>query len=101
MSWKPSRGSGICFTRIMERERNLGMKLLMAQYHPLPFMEYSKLYYHWLVAERNRQQQVSPKTAMSIEEIYGSEIPLSTLRNLEQHRELCYKPLQKLMPKNN
>ena len=99
MSWKPYRGSGICFSKAMERERELGMKLLKAQYHPLSFMEYSKLYYHWLVAERNRQQQVCPRTAQSIEEIYGQEIPQSTLRNLEQHKELCYKPLQRLMTK--
>ena len=82
MSWKPARGSGICFTKAIEREWELGMKLQMAQYRPLPFMEYSKLYYHWLVAERNRQQQVSPKTAQPIEKIYGTGIPAATLQSL-------------------
>ena len=98
MSWKPARGSGICFSKAVERERKLGMELEMAKYKPLPFKAYSKLYYHWLVAERNRQQQVCPRTAQPIEKIYGTGIPMSTLRNLEQHRELCYKPLQRLMP---
>ena len=98
MSWKPYRGSGICFSKAIERERELDMELELAKYKPLPIKEYSKLYYHWLVAERNRQQQVCPRTAQPIEEIYGTRIPATTLKNLEQHKSLCYKPLQRLMP---
>lgn len=98
MSWKPARGHGICFSNALEREMKLWIKLQEAQYHPLPFMEYSKLYYYWLVAERNRQKYTTPSKAQPIEEIYGQGIPASTLRSLEQHRDMCYKRLQKLMP---
>ena len=82
----------------MERERELGMELEMAKYKPLPLKAYSKLYYLWLVAERNRQQQVCPRTAQPIEKIYGTGIPMSTLRNLEQHRELCCSWANLLLP---
>lgn len=98
MGWKPYRGSGICFQRAMERERELWRKLVDAQSHPLPFMAYSKLYYSWLVAERNWQKYALLSDAEPIEKIYGQGIPASTLRSLEQHKKLCYKPLQRLMP---
>lgn len=100
MSWKPARGHGICFLKASERQLKLWGELQEAKYHPLPLMEYSKLYYHWLVAERNYQRCLSPSQAQSIEELYGTGIPASTLRNLEQHKKMCYKPLQKLMPNN-
>ena len=86
-------------------------------YHPVDFMQYSKTYYHWLVAERDLQKQISPSKAKNwlvaerdlqkqispskaknIEQLYGQMIQPSALRSLEQHRHLCYKPLQRLMP---
>ena len=56
-------------------------------YHPVDFMQYSKTYYHWLVAERDLQKQISPSKAKSIEQLYGQMIQPSALRSLEQHRE--------------
>lgn len=98
MSWKPARGSGITFENAFNREMKYRNLLCEYAYHPVGFMQYSKVYYHWLVAERDLQKLNFPNTAMTIEQLYGKQIPPSTLRNLEQHRHLCYKPLQKLMP---
>lgn len=67
-------------------------------YTAVGFMQYSKVYYHWLVAERDCQKLLSPSTAKTIEQIYGSLISPSTLRSFEQNKQLCYKPLQRLMP---
>lgn len=99
MSWKPSRGSGMTFLNASEREAKYRMKLAEYAIHPVGFMEYSKTYYHWLVAERDLQS-FTPSQALSLQQLYGRQIPASTLRSLEQHRDMCYKPLQKLMPKN-
>jgi hypothetical protein len=98
MSWKPARGSGITFDNASNRERKYRSMLVDYMYHPVDFMQYSKTYYHWLVAERDLQKQISPSKAKSIEQLYGQMIQPSALRSLEQHRHLCYKPLQRLMP---
>lgn len=99
MSWKPCRGSGINFRNASARETKY--RIMLAEYavHPVGYMEYSKTYYHWLVAERDLRS-FTPSQALSLQHLYGRMIPASTLRNLEKHRELCYKPLQKLMPQN-
>lgn len=99
MSWKPSRGSGMTFLNASKREAKYRMKLAEYAIHPVGFMEYSKTYYHWLVAERDLRS-FSSGTSQSLQQLYGHQIPASTLRSLEQHRDMCYKPLQKLMPKN-
>ena len=98
MGWKPCRGSGIMFFDAFDREMKYRNLLTDYQYNPVGFMQYSKTYYHWLVAERDFEKLNSPSTAKSIEELYGRIIPPSTLRSLEQHKTLCYKPLQRLMP---
>lgn len=98
MSWKPCRGSGIMFDNASNREQKYRSLLCDYMYHPVGFMQYSKTYYHWLVAERDLHNLNFPSKTKTIEQVYGSFIPLSTLKNLEQHRHLCYKPLQRLMP---
>lgn len=97
MSWKPCRGHGTAITDAVERERKYRDILYEYIRNPVGYMQYSKVYYHWLVAERDRQKQLSPSTAKTIEQIYGSLIPLSIIKSFEQHKQLCYKPLQKLM----
>lgn len=99
MSWKPCRGHGTAITDAGERERKY--RYMLYEYMSntaVGFMEYSRTYYLWLVAERDCQKLLSPSTAKTIEQIYGSLISPSTLRSFEQHKQLCYKPLQKLMP---
>lgn len=98
MSWKPCRGSGIMFEDAFNREMKYRCLLEEFKYKPVGFMQHSKTYYHWLVAERDYEKIAHPSTAKSIEQLYGTQIPPSTLRNLEQHKHLCYKPLQRLMP---
>ena len=98
MSWKPCRGSGIVFENAFNREMKYRCLLCEYTVRPVSIMQYSKDYYHWLIAERDLQKINSPSTCMSIEELYGTMIPANTLRNLEQHKKLCYKPLQQLMP---
>ena len=99
MSWKPCRGSGIMFDNAFNREMKYRCLLIDYQYKPVGFMQHSKTYYHWLVAERDLQKINHPSSAMSLEQLYGQMIPPSSLKSLEQHRHLCYKPLQSLMPK--
>lgn len=98
MSWKPYRGSGVVFQDAHNRESKY--RTILAGYlcNPASFMQYSKTYYHWLVAERDLEKVSTPLTARSIEELYGCGIPMSTLRSFEQNKSKCYKPLQKLMP---
>ncbi len=67
------------------------------QYKRVGYMEYSKTYYLWLVAERDLNKLNFPHLRIEIENLYGQMISPTTLRNLEQHKELCYKPLQKYM----
>lgn len=98
MSWKPCRGSGIMFENAFNREMKYRNLLIDYMYKPVGFMEYSKTYYHWLVAERDCQKLNFPSSAETIEQLYGTQIPHSTLQSLEQHKHLCYKPLQRLMP---
>lgn len=98
MSWKPCRGSGIVFEKAFNREMKYRNLLISYQYSPVGFMQYSKTYYHWLVAERDLQKINFPSSSKSLEQLYGQIIPHSTLQNLEQHKSLCYKPLQRLMP---
>lgn len=98
MGWKPCRGSGIVFSNAFNREMKYRNLLVDYMYKPVGFMQHSKTYYHWLVAERDLQKQNHPSTAKSIEQLYGQFLPASTLQSLEQNKHLCYKPLQKLMP---
>lgn len=96
MSWKPSRGHGIAFQNAFNRECKYRTLLQEYAYKPVGIMQYSKTYYHWLVAERDKQKSFS-ETKKSIEQLYGELIPSSVLRNLERHKSLCYKPLQEFM----
>ena len=97
MSWKPARGSGIMFENAFNREQKYRILLCDYMYKPVGFMEHSKTYYHWLIAERDLQKINHPSSAETIEQLYGKGIPQTTLRSLEQHKALCYKPLQRLM----
>ena len=98
MGWKPCRGSGIMFENAFNREMKYRWLLCDYLVKPVGFMQYSKVYYHWLIAERDLQRLNFPSSCESIEQLYGKGIPKSTLQSLEQHKSLCYKPLQRLMP---
>lgn len=98
MSWKPCRGSGIMFDNASKRERKYRELLWDYMEKPVGFMQYSKVYYHWLIAERDLQKINFPSSAEKIEQLYGRIIPPSTLRSFEKNKSLCYKPLQRLMP---
>ncbi|MCR4847349.1 MAG: hypothetical protein K5920_00655 [Bacteroidales bacterium] len=97
MGWKPARGSGITFNKVFNREMKYRNLLTDYQYKPVGYMEYSKTYYLWLVAERDLSELNFPHKRITIDDLYGQMISPTTLRNLEQHKELCYKPLQKYM----
>lgn len=98
MSWKPCRGSGIMFDDAFNREMKYRNLLIDYQYKPVGFMRYSKTYYHWMVAERDLRKISTPSSSKSLEQLYGQMIPQSAIKSLEQHKHLCYKPLQRLMP---
>ncbi len=95
---QPCRGSGIVFEKAFNRE--MKYRGLLSDYlvKPVCIMQYSKTYYHWLTAERDLRNINFPGSGVSLEQIYGEFIPKRTLQNLEQHKNLCYKPLQRLMP---
>lgn len=100
MGWKPARGSGIMFEKAFNREMKYRNLLTDYMYKPVGFMEHSKTYYHWLVAALDLEKiQFPTSDRKRIEEFYGMCISTNALRSLEQHRELCYKPLQRLMIK--
>jgi hypothetical protein len=98
MGWKPCQGSGITFDNAFNREMKYRCQLSEFRVHPVGFMQWSKVYYHWLVAERDMQRLQFPSSCESIEQLYGRCIDNSTLQSFEQHKELCYKSLQRLMP---
>lgn len=98
MSWKPCRGGGVVFKDAHDRELKYRAMLVGYLRNPASFMQYSKTYYHWLVAERDFEKVSNPLTARNINELYGCGIPMSTLRSFEQNKSKCYKPLQRLMP---
>lgn len=94
MGWKPYRGSGIGFEKAFNNELKYRMRLREIETHSVGSMEHSKTYYHWLIAERNLRK-FSPTLATTLEELYGELLSESTLKSFAQHKELCYKPLQK------
>lgn len=98
MSCKPGKGSGIVFQDAFNREMKYRGMLCEYSERLVGFMQYSKAYYHWLVAEKDLQKITLPYRCKSVKELYGELIPKTTLRNFESHKDLCYKPLQKLMP---
>lgn len=100
MSWKPARGSGINFQRASERERKYRNLILDSFSHPLPIKDFSKIYYHWLVAERDLRNLNHPSERIEINDIYGDLISQNQLMCLKAHKELCYKPLRKLIQKS-
>ncbi len=98
MGWKPCQGSGIMFDNAFKRETKYRCLLCDYRVKPVGFMQWSKVYYHWLVAERDLQRLQFPSSCESIEQLYGRCIDKSTLQSFERNKELCYKPLQRLMP---
>lgn len=97
MSWKPARGHGITYNSVCERERKYRILLSEYEYKPVGIPQFSKTYYHWLVAERDLEMiNFCESKRKSIKELYGKLISPAALKSLERHKELCYKPLQKL-----
>lgn len=99
MSWKPARGHGITFQNAYDRESKYRILLNEYRIKPVGIPQFSETYYHWLVAERDLETVNSSESRRkSIKELYGKLISPAALKSLEQHKELCYKPLQKIMP---
>lgn len=98
MSFKPARGCGITFDSACKRERKYRIQLREFEIKPVGYMLWSKTYYHWLIAERDLQNLNHMNHETTIEQLYGQMISSNLKRSIEQHKTLCYKPLQKLMP---
>lgn len=94
MSWKPCRGHRIGLDDAIKREAQYRMQLHKFLYQPVGYMEWSKAYYHWLVAQRDLKNAWEPRSC-KIEDIYGQLISQNLLEQFAQHKEQCYKPLQK------
>lgn len=97
MSWKPARGSGINFQRTSERECKYRNLIWDSFSHPLSIKDFSKIYYHWLVAERDLRNLNHPSKHIDLQDIYGELISKNQLKSLETHTEMCYKPLRKII----
>ena len=94
MSWKPYRGSGAGFENALDREREYRAQIVEKLQNPGSIKQYSKLYYHWLVAERDIRNDCSTYR-ITIGDLYGRLLPPNILEQFAQHKEQCYKPLQK------
>lgn len=98
MSVKPCRGCGLVFQDAFNREMKYRGLLADFDAKPVGFMKWSKAYYHWLIAERDLQRLNFPSRCKILKELYGMLVGNTILQSFEQNRELCYKPLQRLMP---
>lgn len=95
MSWKPCRGHGITLQDAFDREMKYRMLLSEYEYHPVGFMEHSKAYYHWLVAERDlRNCHKSDRDRVEIEDLYGEMVSGTLIKSFASHKDMCYKKLQ-------
>lgn len=94
MSWKPCRGNRMGLDNAIEREREYRMQLAEIVYEPVSIKQHSKVYYHWLVAQRDVKNAWNSRSC-KIEDIYGQLISKNALQQFAQHKEDCYKPLQK------
>lgn len=97
MSWKPCRGHGIMFQNAFDREMKYRMLLSEYAYHPVGFMEHSKTYYHWLVAERDLRNINFPSSKISIEDLFGEHISERVVEGMRRHKDLCYKKIQRFL----